>query len=738
MLNDNFSLSIESSSPLRATASDVDVVRSPSAHLVRNQRGLALVSAFLFVLLLTFSWFAFSYYSSYEEGMIRNQIRSDQAAYLAEAGVQQALWLLSRDWNWRNWTANHEGVVGAPGVVGTVSYYQWTGNLGETDKSYKVQIRSDGQIQSKIVSTGTSDTVTRTVTIELGSAFDFGLYSHKDLSFQTRSFSVTGANSRGFVYAKDRITDPSNLLSANKKTGNFSTAPSFLPKAIPLPELWKTQNPQTGSVIGFKAKINGAPTSTSVRYNNDVGEGNLIAPAFAGALLHNKTRCTRSPSQDFLRKITAVNLATTTITTQTASGDGWIAGDDIVVERLEIYENYWATLDQRLNDLLTAGASISPTAGVDFTDQNLNTDTRFSPASSNNYTVQFRGTTTISANVIIEGNGIFGRSSANIGTTTVSGNLVVKGNAYFFNQVNITGNLYVIGSVYMFDNTDQDWSHAGSLYRDHWLFYDDSAPFQEDWRAYLGSADYDGTDGRVDFDADGSGSIFYRLDFEGDEVDPYVDHTASSTLHGITIGSGGGLFTKKSLYVREFAQSTSLNIQGHCYVNEDATLYYGSTNLASTFIGTVIISNYSNPVERGFCVRNGSLTVGSPDPAYNNRLANLQGSGRIIVGKDITVTRDLYANQSAAPLLIASAGSLAISRNVGATGNPFYGMVYVGENASLVGTVTISSGLMIANNFSQPLAGTSIYYPTFDKTLLVNAGFSNFRDFSRPLLWSEH
>lgn len=732
MLNDNVSLFIASSPPRRAHA--------PGARAVRNQRGVALMFVILFLAVLSFSWLAFTYYSSYEEGMIRNQIRSDQAAYLAEAGVQQALWFLSQDWNWRNWGANRWGEGGAPGTAGTVAYYQWTGNLGEAGKSYTVQIRSDGSIQSKIRSTGTVNAPggsvsasSRRVEVELGSAFDFGLYSHQDLRFQTRSFAVTGANGKGFVYAKKSITDPSTLLSADQKTGAFTTARPFLPKAIPLPELWKTQNPQTGAMIGFKANINGTPTATSIRYHNDAGEGNLSA----GALLHNKTRSTRSPSQNFFRKITAVDTASNTITTEASSGDDWRAGDEIVLERIEVCEQFWATLDQQLNALLTAGAGISPSPGVDFTNLTLNTDTRFSPSSGANYTVQFRGTTTVAANVIIEGNGIFGRSSANIGTTTISGNLVVKGNAYFFNQVNITGNLYVIGAVYMFDNTYPDGAHANSLYRDHWLFYDDNPPYIEDWRAYLGSADYDATDGRVDFDADGNGSIFYRLDWEGDEVDPYVDHTQSSTRHGITIGSTGGLFTKKSLFVHEFAQSASLSIQGHCYVNNDATIYYGSTTLASSFIGTVVINNNTNSVERCFYVRNGSLVVGSPDPSYNNRLANLQGSGRIFAARDITITRDLYAPQSAAPLLIASGGSFTVTRNVGTTGSLFYGVVYVGENAAVTGPVTVSSGLVMANNFSSALAGNSIYYPAFDKTLLVTQGFSNPRDFVRPLLWAE-
>ncbi len=62
-----------------------------------------------------------------------------------------------------------------------------------------------------------------------------------------------------------------------------------------------------------------------------------------------------------------------------------------------------------------------------------------------------------SGNIKIDGNAIFGRHDyghptvCTSGATTISGDMVVNGNAYFFNKVTITGHLYVKGSLYIFD-----------------------------------------------------------------------------------------------------------------------------------------------------------------------------------------------------------------------------------------------------------------------------------------------
>ena len=77
----------------------------------------------------------------------------------------------------------------------------------------------------------------------------------------------------------------------------------------------------------FEALINGTPTATSVVYDNDVRELSLpdIAtyPQWGKVILHNITRGNS-------RKITGVNTATNTITTESSS-DNWANNDIITI-----------------------------------------------------------------------------------------------------------------------------------------------------------------------------------------------------------------------------------------------------------------------------------------------------------------------------------------------------------------------------------------------------------------------
>ncbi|MFH0811673.1 MAG: pilus assembly PilX N-terminal domain-containing protein [Pseudomonadota bacterium] len=635
----------------------------------KKEKGIALITSLLFLMLLSISWFTFSFFTSDEEGVIQNQIDSDQAAYLAEAGIQQALWFLSQDWNWQNWTDNKWGNGGTRVTDGSLIYYEWSGNLGDTAQAYTVQIRNDGQIQSKIkVGSPNLNNPKRIIEVELGSAFDYGLYSHEDMGFSSGSFTVSGANQKGYVYAKDPITG-SGLLTADKITGNYESAPWFLPKEIPLPELWHTRNPQTGTWVGFEAKINGTPTSTTVLYNNDTGEAKLEV----GALLQNKTLATRVTSGIFFRKITGFNIATNTITTENSPGDGWAAGDKIVVERIEVYENYWNnTLIPQLNNLNSASyatngsPSLSPSP---FQSQQSFSNTNF----INTPTVQFYGNTIFSGNIKINGNAILGRRHQYFfifysGRTTINGNMVINGNAYFFNQVNINGQLYVTGSVYMWDQNSYNWICSGC----------------------------------------GSG---------GSDI---IVNETSPGIHGIAIATGGGLFVRDGIFTinKEIADG-GLNINDYCYVNGGVTI--------NNVTGAPLMAGIpTTPREKALYIKNGSLNVAQ----------DINGRGKIIISQNVTIGNDLLAPVSNNPLFIAAGGDLSIGRYLGASGNPFYGLIYAGENTAIGSSINIGGGGIITNNFSSPLNGGSITYRDF-KGQLNDMGFSNNRDFVRPLLWRE-
>jgi hypothetical protein len=131
--------------------------------LINSEKGIALITVIIFIFALSLAWLSFSYMSSYEEGMIQNQIDSDQAAYLAEAGIQQALWSLSQDWDWGNWADNQWGRGGSHGSDADGNYYEWSGNFGDSGQGYSVKIRDNGEIESKIVSTGISGSSNRVI-----------------------------------------------------------------------------------------------------------------------------------------------------------------------------------------------------------------------------------------------------------------------------------------------------------------------------------------------------------------------------------------------------------------------------------------------------------------------------------------------------------------------------------------------------------------------------------------------
>ena len=99
--------------------------------------------------------------------------------------------------------------------------------------------------------------------------------------------------------------------------------PKFTPKVTNTP-LWRRNAVCDSS---FEALINGTPTATSVVYDNDVRENSLPDitpyPQWGKVILHNITRGNS-------RKITGINTATNTITTESSSDD-WADNDVITI-----------------------------------------------------------------------------------------------------------------------------------------------------------------------------------------------------------------------------------------------------------------------------------------------------------------------------------------------------------------------------------------------------------------------
>jgi hypothetical protein len=99
------------------------------------------------------------------------------------------------------------------------------------------------------------------------------------------------------------------------------------------------------------------------------------------------------------------------------------------------------------------------------------------------------------------------------------------------------------------------------------------------------------------------------------------------------------------------------------------------------------------------------------------------------------------------PLFLAAGGDLNLEDDIESSGIPFYGPVYVGELAHIGGStdsiVSMSRGILTANRFRSlsgslyPLYGGSIAYWEDYKSALYDLGFTNDKDYVRPLLWRE-
>lgn len=772
MLNDNFSFFIVASPPPFAEAPDTGVARSPFLAIARNQRGVALMFVVLFLALLSFSWLAFTYYSSYEEGMIRNQVRSDQAAYLAEAGVQQALYFLSQDWDWQHWAANRWGEGGALDPTGT--YYQWTGDLGETGKTYTVQIRSDGVIQSRIQSTGTvtapggaASPSSRRVEVEIGSPFDCGIYSHRGIEFRTGTFTVSGPVSNGYVYSRDGITNPT-LLFANRVTGNYTSAPLFFPKTIPLPEL---------GAVSFSAQILGTPGATLVTYTGDSGETSLEK----GALLYNRTR-------DNFRRISPTvspDQFNNRITTESGSGDGWAAGDAIELRRIALYENNWTTLSQEMDNFNSpphaaydrtydcAGfsgtiASIPSSYTLLYTN-GLNTARLAVGAvlinKNNGGTRTITSFDTGSQRISIDSSGgsIYGWSAGQLiemeeafkpdignpwrtgagrqefpvspdttaefqpgtlgtvtfyGDTTFNGTVKINGNAVFgrrydsgltaYGSVTIDGDLIVLGNVYCLNQIEVN----GRLYV--------------------------------------TGSVRVEDHISSYGVDSYPDNVhvyeSISDADGILIERNGGLFIRTgSLYIEKNGQDTDLispsgtayagiQINDYCYVYSDTTILANTNSVLPP--NPVISLPFDPTTTHVLYVRNGSLTIGS-----STYLQGLSGCGNVISGVDVNISSTLRADLSAQPMRVLAMRDMELRGTIGnSSATPFCGVLYSGGTLSRPSGITPSAdvrGLIAASQYSTFFHGGTVVYEAQRKADLATLGFVNTKDFARPLLWAE-
>ena len=131
---------------------------------MNNKRGSALLMCFWVISVLTIIGAAFGVIMVNERLATQHNIQSVQALYLAEAGLEKAIYDLRQDYiqssNWDD--GNINGIVGVPN---SEDYYSLYSNVTLGAGQYTVLIKNDGTATNKIwvQSTGFSGQVQKTI-----------------------------------------------------------------------------------------------------------------------------------------------------------------------------------------------------------------------------------------------------------------------------------------------------------------------------------------------------------------------------------------------------------------------------------------------------------------------------------------------------------------------------------------------------------------------------------------------
>lgn len=176
--------------------------------MAQTKRGVALVMAYLLVVLVTAYGSAMMVQSLTEHQVVQRHLRRGSAFQLAEAGVDEALFQLQADYNWT-------GPLTAQ-VVNAGTYTTQAAQNGTLRK-----ITSTAATQGTIVS---SNQIETWVQKHIPSNFyDEALYSANNISFKGNAYSVTGD-----ILAAGSISSTNGLGGV---AGNYTTDPSASPLA---------------------------------------------------------------------------------------------------------------------------------------------------------------------------------------------------------------------------------------------------------------------------------------------------------------------------------------------------------------------------------------------------------------------------------------------------------------------------------------------------------------------------
>lgn len=227
-----------------------------------NKKGIALILSFMVIIVLAILSAAVVFRSTSEVNLVKRFTGSTRAFWLAEAGINKAIWKLNDGGgNWTGWTDNGNDSKSLPQVS--------LGNLGE----YDVTISNISTSNPQITSTGYSpsknapDEISRTlnVTLKRESIFNYAAFTKISLNISNNaeidsynsSIGDYGGSNRGSNgdVGTNGISSPAITIGNNAEVkGDASTGGGTIQ-------------------IGNNAEVSG-----TLSYNNNVDLSSVVVP----------------------------------------------------------------------------------------------------------------------------------------------------------------------------------------------------------------------------------------------------------------------------------------------------------------------------------------------------------------------------------------------------------------------------------------------------------------------------
>jgi len=111
----------------------------------KEERGIVFIAVMFLTLILAVSGLSYLSMGAYEGNLVGNQVESSHAFEAAEAGMEQALWRLSRDCVWEDWPDNRPEWVDDWGNEKEEFFLSWSGGLND-DLSCTVKIKNNNDL----------------------------------------------------------------------------------------------------------------------------------------------------------------------------------------------------------------------------------------------------------------------------------------------------------------------------------------------------------------------------------------------------------------------------------------------------------------------------------------------------------------------------------------------------------------------------------------------------------------